>query len=78
MTTATDKHLQCWGNATYNRVETEREIPKLEFNHVWVWVGVAIKLENQKEGYDDYLYRIPIWKKEHNRTDRSNDRNKDQ
>ena len=34
MTTATDKHLQCWGNATYNCVETEREIPKLEFNHV--------------------------------------------
>ena len=31
MTTATDKHLQCWGNATYNRVETEREIPKLKF-----------------------------------------------
>ena len=31
MTTATDKHLQCWGSATYNRVETEREIPKLKF-----------------------------------------------
>ena len=32
MTTATDKHLQCWGSATYNRVETEREIPKLKLN----------------------------------------------
>jgi hypothetical protein len=31
MTTATDKHLQRWGSATYNRVETEREILKLEF-----------------------------------------------
>ena len=31
MTTAIDKYLQCWGSATYNRVETEREIPKLKF-----------------------------------------------
>jgi len=31
MTTAIDKHLQRWGSATYNRVETEREIPKLKF-----------------------------------------------
>ena len=30
MTSATDKHLQCWGSATYNRVETERQIPKLK------------------------------------------------
>ena len=35
MTTASDKHLQRWGNATYNRVETEREIPKLE---LWVYM----------------------------------------
>ena len=31
MTTAIDKYLQCWGSATYNRVETEREIPTLKF-----------------------------------------------
>lgn len=31
MTTAIDKHLQCWGSATYNRVEAKRETPKLEF-----------------------------------------------
>ena len=30
MTTATGKHLQRWGSATYNRVETERVIPKLK------------------------------------------------
>lgn len=29
----TDKHLQWWGSATYNRVETEREIPKLKL--IW-------------------------------------------
>ena len=40
MTTATDKHLQCWGSATYNRVETEREIPKLRLESI----NEAIKL----------------------------------
>ena len=38
MTTATDKHLQRWGSATYKRVETEREIPKLKlrFKHLFL------------------------------------------
>ena len=34
MTTATDKYLQRWESTIYNRVEAERVIPKLKFNHV--------------------------------------------
>lgn len=35
MITATGKHLQCWGSATYNRVETKQEIPKLKLLVGW-------------------------------------------
>ena len=44
MTTATDKHLQCWGSATYNRVETERVIPKSKLYSSMVMRYLAIVL----------------------------------
>ena len=63
MTTASDKHLQRWGNATYNRVETEREIPKLEIMGIYerlIHLVIGNALKSASSIYS-YLARISIW-----------------